>query len=206
MNKNLVLLLVSGLFLALVWMNWQPAMKTPASMSQKHASFQAAAPSSAVEAVPSEEKAEPRHYRPRQVSQAVRHKVDNFIRRYKDAPPEEAAKSQEMASMTKRFEQMMDSPAFQDELEKRMEAIKAARGMEHGMLTIGPGKLDGPESRAWLEAMFSDDADLLQEFILNKLDGAIFEFAFDPSLENAGNGVQVQGTVPPAPSANTLPD
>jgi len=54
--------------------------------------------------------------------------------------------------------------------------------------------------------MFSQDSDLLQEYILNKLDGAIFEFAFDPTLENAGNGVTVQGAAPPAPAASKLPD
>jgi hypothetical protein len=149
---------------------------------------------------------EPRHYRPKSVTAAVSRKVDDFIRRYKDAAPEELMKSGEMAPFMERFEHMMDTPEFQSEMEKRLDAIKAARGQEHGMLTIGTGKLDEPESRAWLEAMFSDDADLLQEYILNKLDGAIFEFAFDPTLENAGNGVKVQGAAPPAPAANTLSD
>jgi len=100
----------------------------------------------------------------------------------------------------------METPEFLSEMGKRMEAIKVARGKEHGTLTIGTGKLDEPESRAWLEAMFSDDADLLQQYILNKLDGAIFEFAFDPTLENAGNGVTVKGSNAPAPAGNKLPD
>ncbi len=152
------------------------------------------------------EASEPRHYRPRQVSEAVRRKVDDFIRRYKDASPEELNKSGELAPFMKRFEQVMDTPEFQSEMEKRIAAITAARGKEHGTLTIGTGKLDEPESRAWLEAMFSNDADLLQEYILNKLDGAIFEFAFDPTLENAGNGVTVKGSAPPPPAENKLPD
>ena len=149
---------------------------------------------------------EPRHYRPRQVSEAVRRKVDDFIRRYKDTSPEKLQKSGELAPFMERFEQVMDTPEFQSEMEKRIDAIKAARGQEHGSLNIGFGKLGDPESRAWLEAMFSNDSDLLQEYILNKLDGAIFEFAFDPTLENAGNGVTVQGAAPPAPAANKLPD
>lgn len=136
----------------------------------------------------------------------MRRKVDDFIRRYKDASPEELNKSGELAPFMERFEQVMDTPEFQSEMEKRIDAIKAARGQEHGSLNIGFGKLADPESRAWLEAMFSDDSDLLQEYILNKLDGAIFEFAFDPTLENAGNGVMVQGAAPPAPAANKLPD
>ncbi|WP_461525350.1 hypothetical protein [Prosthecobacter sp.] len=140
------------------------------------------------------------------MSAAVRRKVDDFIRRYKDASPEELMKSAEMVSLTKQFEERMEAPEFLSELEKRISAITAARGKEHGMLTISGGKLDEPEGRAWLEAMFSDDADLLQEYLLNKLDGAIFEFAFDPTLENAGNGVKVEGAPPPAPAANKMPD
>ena len=208
MNNNLVLLLASGVFFALVWLNWQPAGHKPPVVSEKPVAVKPAAPPAAsAETVPKEEEPQPKHYRPRQVSEAVRRKVDDFIRRYKDVPPEELNKGGELAPFMKRFEQLMDTPEFQSEMAKRMEAIEAARGQKHGMLTIGTGKkLDEPESRAWLEAMFSDDADLLQEYLLNKLDGAIFEFAFDPTLENAGNGVKVQGAPPSAPAANKLPD
>ena len=151
---------------------------------------------------------EPRHYRPKPVTAAVRRKVDDFIRRYKDASPEDLNKSGELAPFMKRFEQVMDTPEFQSEMEKRIAAITAARGEEHGTLTIGTGKLDEPESRAWLEAMFSDDADLLQDYILNKLDGAIFEFAFDPTLEQTTSGVTVRGGDAAAspPAENKLPD
>ncbi len=208
MNKNLVLLLASGVFFALVWLNWRPAGPKPPVVAEKPVPVKPAAPTAASEeTVPKEEEPQPKHYRPRQVSEAVRRKVDDFIRRYKDASPEELNKSGELAPLMKRFEQLMETPEFQSEMAKRIEAIEAARGQKHGMLTIGTGKkLDEPESRAWLEAMFSDDADLLQEYLLNKLDGAIFEFAFDPTLENAGNGVKVEGAPPPAPAANKLPD
>jgi len=206
MNKNIALLFVSGLFFALVWLNWQPTRAKPAAVSEKPVPAKLAPPAVTVETLPVEEKPQPKHYRPRQVSEAVRRKVDDFIRRYKDASPEELNKSGELAPFMERFARMMDTPEFQSEMEKRMDAIKAARGKEHGMLTIGTGKLNEPESRAWLEAMFSDDADLLQEYILNKLDGAIFEFAFDPTLENAGNGVTVKGSAPPPPAENKLPD
>lgn len=207
MNKHLVLLLVSGLFFAVVWLNWQPGRAKPAATAENKTAPAATAPAASVNTALSDE-LQPKHYRPRQVSEAVRRKVDAFVRRYKDASPEEMNKSEEMTSMMGRFAQMLDVPEFQSEMEKRMEAIKAARGQEHGMLTIGSGKLGDPESRAWLEAMFSEDAELMQEYILNKLDGAIFEFAFDPTLENAGNGVSVKGAgPPPAPTASgKLPD
>lgn len=207
MNVNRILLLVAGLFLALVWFNRQPTRAKPAEVAEKKpAPAPSAEPATSVNAALSEQP-QPKHYRPKQVSEAVRRKVDAFISRYKDTSPEEMTKSEEMTSMMERFTQMLDVPAFQSEMEKRIEAIKAARGQEHGMLTIGSGKLGDPESRAWLEAMFSEDAELMQDYILNKLDGAIFEFAFDPTLENAGNGVMVKGAAPPpAPAAGKLPD
>lgn len=204
MNKNLVLLLASGVFFALVWLNWQPAKPKPSVVAEKTIPVKVAVPP--VATASPEEEPPPKHYRPRQVSEAVRRKVDDFIRRYKDASPEELMKSGELAPFMKRFEQLMDTPEFQSEMTKRIEAIEVARGQKHGMLTIGSGKLEEPESRAWLEALFSEDADLLQEYLLNKLDGAIFEFAFDPTLENAGNGVKVQGAPPPAPAASKMPD
>lgn len=208
MNKNLVLLLASGVFFALVRLNWQPARPKPSVVAEKPVPVKAAAPPAAsAETVPTEEDPQLKHYRPRQVSESVRRKVDDFIRRYKDVPPEELNKSGELAPFMKRFEEITNTPEFLSEMGKRIEAIEAARGKKHGMLTIGTGKkLDDPESRAWLEAMFSDDAELLQEYLLNKLDGAIFEFAFDPTLENAGNGVNVESAAPPPPAANKLPD
>lgn len=202
MRANHILLLVAGLFLALVWLNRQPTRVKPAAMADQAAPSKAVASAEPVDAVLSDE---PKHYRPRQVSETVRRKVDAFIRRYKDAPPQEMTKSEEMTSMMERFTQMLDVPEFQSEMEKRMEAIKAARGQEHGTLNIGFGKLGDPESRAWLEAMFSDDVELVKQYILNKLDGAIFEFAFDPTLENAGNGVTVKDASRPPPSSK-LPD
>ncbi len=73
-------------------------------------------------------------------------------------------------------------------------------------MTIGTGRLDAPESRAWLEAMFSEDTQQMEDFIMNKLDGAIFEFAFDPKMEQTGSGVTVKDSAPPAPAADKLPD
>ncbi|WP_395738782.1 hypothetical protein [Prosthecobacter sp.] len=211
MNKNLVALLVSGVFVALVWLIWRPTTKSPAAPPKKPAPVLAVttAPAAEVATVSSEEKSEPKHYRPKPVSEAVRRKVDAFIARYKDASPDELNKSGELAPFMERLGKMMETPEFQTEMEKRMDLIKAAKGHEHGMLSIGTGKLDSPESRAWLEAMFAEDADLLQEYMLNKLDGAIFEFAFDPTMEQTRNGVTVKSTAPApaaAPEPAKLPD
>lgn len=207
MNKNLVLLLVSGLFFALVWLNWQPTKAKPAAAAaEKQVSVKTAPLPVGLETLPLEEEGQPKHYRPKPVSEAVRRKVDDFIRRHKDATPEQLMKSEEMVSISERFGRMMDTPEFQTEVEKRMEAIVATRGKAPGMLSIGSGKLDEPEGRAWLEAMFSEDADMLKEYILNKLDGAVFEFAFDPSLKTTESGVTVQERPGPKPNGNKLPD
>ena len=206
MNMNRILLLMAGVFFALVWLSQQPPGAKPAvAVAKTAAPAQSAAPVASVNSALSDE-SQTKHYRPRQVSDAVRHQVDAFIRRYKDVPLNEVTKSEELDSIKKLVTQVLDSPEFQSEMKKRMEAIKAARGQEHGTLNIGFGKLGDPESRAMLEAVFSQDVELIQEYFLNKLDGAIFEFAFDPTLENAGNGVTVQGAAPPAPAANKLPD
>ena len=208
MSTRVLILLLFTLGAAAAMYVWfghrTPVPKTPSEAMAQPAPARVISPIK--EDASSAETSEPRHYRPKPVTAAVRRKVDDFIRRYKDVSPEELNKSGELAPFMERFEQLMETPEFQSEMEKRMDAIKAARGKEHGTLTIGTGKLDEPESRAWLEAMFSDDADLLQEYIFNKLDGAIFEFAFDPTPENAGNGVTVKGSAPPPPAENKSPD
>jgi hypothetical protein len=140
------------------------------------------------------------------VTAAVRSKVDDFIRRYKDTSPEELARGEEFKGMMERFTQSLDTPEFQRRMEERIEAIKAAKGGKHGTLNISTEKFDSPEGRAWLEAIFSNDTERVEEFILNKLDGAIFELAFDPTLEQAGNGVTVKPSEAPAPAGNKLPD
>jgi hypothetical protein len=66
--------------------------------------------------------------------------------------------------------------------------------------------LKDPEGRAWLEALFSEDPQRMEDYIFNKLDGAIFELAFDPTIEQAGNGVTVKGSEAPPPAAGKLPD
>jgi hypothetical protein len=149
---------------------------------------------------------EPRHYCPRQVTADVRLKVDDFIRRYKDMSPEELAKQEEFSAMTERFIQQMETPEFQLKIEERIQAIKAAKGLQHGTLTLGAEKLDSPEFRAWLEAIFSDDPQRMENFIMNKLDGAIFDFAFDPKMEKTSDGVSVKSSTNPSPAADNLPD
>lgn len=188
--KRVSALLISGLFLALVWFNYQrPRQKSdPAPtgpVAPQVVSNPTAISTSAIQ--------EPRHFRPKRVTDDVRRKADDIIRRYKDMPAEELAKQTEFSALLELFMQRFDTPEFQHKINERLEAIKATTGKEHGTLSFGTGKLDSPEGRAWLEAMFSEDPQMMEEFIINKLDGAIFELAFDPTLEKTSDGVAVTG-------------
>jgi hypothetical protein len=72
--------------------------------------------------------AEPRHYRPPPVTAAVRRKVDDFIRRYKDTPPAELRKNEEVREMMAGCMEGLNTPEFQRKFEERIAAIKAAKG------------------------------------------------------------------------------
>jgi hypothetical protein len=76
-----------------------------------------------------------------------------------------------------------------------METMKAVKGSEHGTLSFGLQDLSSPNARAWLEAALSDDPQPAQDYVMNLLDGAIFEFAFDPTAESTSGGVIVKGAV-----------
>lgn len=203
-NMRLAALLVSGLFFALVWFNQQPSGHKPVLEQARPNLAPFVKPSASTMDASSAE--EPKHYRPPAVTAAVRRKVEDFIRRFKDMPPEELAKREEFMGMMKRFMQTLDTPEFERKMDERVAAIKAAKGVQHGTLNINSEKLDSPEGRALLEAIFSEDTGRMEEFILNKLDGAIFELAFDPSLEQTTSGVSMKSNVVPAPAADKLPD
>ena len=152
------------------------------------------------------EAVEPRHYRPPPVSAAVRRKVDDFIRRYKDVPPAELRKNEEVREMMAGFMEGLNTPEFQRKFDERIAAIKSAKGVEHGTLQIESENLTDPEGRAWLEALFSEDPQRMEDYIFNKIDGAIFELAFDPTMEKTESGVTVKPAAAPAPAENKQPD
>ena len=203
-NTRLAALLVSGLFFALVWFNQQPSRHKPLPEKARPIPVPVVQPPAAT--VEDSASDEPKHYRPPAVTAAVRRKVDDFIRRYKDMTPEELSKNEEFSGMLEGFVQLMSSPEFEHKMEERVEAIQAAKGKKIGTLNIGFGKLESPESRAWLEAVFSEDSERMEEFIINKLDGAIFELSFDPTLEQTDSGVTVKGGIVPAPPVDKEPD
>lgn len=202
--KRLAALLVAGLLFSMVWLNQQPSRHKPVPERASPAPAPVVKPPAApVDAGPADE---PKHYRPKRASAAVERKVDDFIRRFKDLPAGELQRNEEFSGMLGDFMQLMNTPEFQRKMEERVAAIQAAKGTKHGSLNISFGKLESPESRAWLEAVFSEDTGRMEEFVMNKLDGAIFEFAFDPTMEKTSDGVTVQSGDAPAPVVVKEPD
>jgi RNA polymerase sigma factor (sigma-70 family) len=144
---------------------------------------------------------ESKHFRPTPVSASDQQKVDAIIRRHKGMSKEQLKRSAELNKLMDRFLAMLDTPEMNEKMEQRLTVIKAAKPMEHGIIRMDFGILEDAHSRAWLEAIVSNDTQRMQDWILNTLDGAVFEFAFDPDLERTSNGVSVQ---PGAPSKADL--
>jgi hypothetical protein len=53
------------------------------------------------------------------------------------------------------------------------------------------GDMEGPLGRSWLEAVLSDDPKRSQDWMINRLEGASFEFTMDPTLDTSSEGVRV---------------
>lgn len=142
-----------------------------------------------------------RHYRPAPVSRQVHQTVEDIIRRHKGMTKAELMKSAELNQLMNRFIAVMNSllekPEAETKLMQRLAAMPKQLG-DGGMLKMDFDTLDDAHSRAWLEAAVSNDDQLIEDWILNTLDDAIFEFAFDPELERTSNGVSLQP--PPSPS------
>lgn len=59
-------------------------------------------------------------------------------------------------------------------------------------LTMNFGSLEEPLGRSMLEASLSNDPKLAQDWMVNLLEGATFEFAMDPTLDRTSEGVTFQ--------------
>jgi len=140
----------------------------------------------------------PKHYRPATLPESVRRKADAVAARHRGMSKEQLAQSAELQQLGAQFSRHLDSPDFQAKLKQAIEAMKAVKGIEHGTLSFDLHDLTSPNARAWLEAALSDDPQPAQDYVMNLLDGAVFEFAFDPSSESSSGGVTVKGeTTPP---------
>ncbi|HBJ86773.1 MAG TPA: hypothetical protein DDZ88_23535 [Verrucomicrobiales bacterium] len=146
----------------------------------------------------------PRRYRPAPVTGQVRQTVEAILRRHNGMTKQQLQRSAELNQLMNRYINAMNTPGMQTKLEQRIAAIPPVKGSQQGMLRMDFEMLDDAHGRAWLEAAVSDDPQRIQDWILNTLDEAIFEFAFDPDLERTSNGVSLQSTAPA--KSGTSPD
>ena len=133
-----------------------------------------------------------RHYRSAPVVAQTRQTVDGIIRRHKGMSKAELQKSAELNKLMDRFIAVLNKPEMLEKVEQRMDALPRRPGAEQGMVRMDFDMVDDAHGRAWLEAAVSNDQQLIEDWILNTLDDAVFEFAFDPELERTTNGVSVQ--------------
>ena len=94
---------------------------------------------------------------------------------------------------------------MQAKMEQRIAAIPPVKGSQQGTLKMDFDTLDDAHGRAWLEAAVSDDPQRIEDWVLNTLDDAIFEFAFDPEMERTSNGVSLQPGSPAKSGASADP-
>jgi RNA polymerase sigma factor (sigma-70 family) len=144
---------------------------------------------------------EPKRYRPPPTSAEVRRKADDIIRRFGHRPLEELGDEAEIQDIQKRFAALMSHPDTQRHLEERLATLKAVAGVNHGTIQMEDKSLDTPFSRALIEAALADDRQLAEDVLLNRLDGAIFEFGFDPEKRKSSDGVIITPSSKPTKSA-----
>lgn len=143
---------------------------------------------------PTQEKAaenppERKHYRPPPASAEVRRKADALIRRIRLLSKAEQQKDPELQSIQKRFFELVSRPETQRKIIERAETAVAVSGVEHGTLQIGDGSVDSAFGRAIIEVTLAGDAQLAEDVVLNRLDGAIFEFGLEPGARESSDGV-----------------
>lgn len=167
----------------------------------KTRTIQAAAPT----AKPTRENAdesppEPKRYRPPPASAEVRRKADDIIRRFGHKSIKDLGDEPEIQDFQKRFAALVSHPDTQRHFEERVATLKAFSGVEHGIIEVEDKSLDTPFSRALLEAALAGDRQLAEDVILNRLDGAIFEFGFDPTMRESSEGVIITPSHKPTQS------
>lgn len=172
----------------------------PATPPALHATT-ARKPARATTAAASDKKppaAVPHHYRPTAVSAQVQQKVEGILRRHQGMTKEQLKKSRELNLLMERFIAVIGAPEIQEQVMDRISALPIGGGQ--GMVMMELDTLDDAKGRAWLEAAVADDEKLLQDWVLNTLDGAIFEFALEPGIQRSSNGVSVHAA-PAQPAA-----
>jgi RNA polymerase sigma factor (sigma-70 family) len=138
---------------------------------------------------------EPAHDRPSPVSDSVRREVEGFIQRHEGMSWEQMAHSAEFQELNKRFLRLVNTPETLRRIEGAAVTIATLKHEgRDGAIQLGPTaeNLGSPVFTSWVEAVVSNDPERAQDWVLNRLHGAAFEFGFDPTLERTSDGVRVQ--------------
>lgn len=139
----------------------------------------------------SKAEAVPRRYRPEPVSQEERQSVDDLLERHRGMSKEELKRSPELNELMNRFISFLNTAEMAAKIEERIAAFPPGEGSGNGTIRMDFDTLDDAMGRAWLEAGVSEDSQRMEAWVLHTLDGAIFEFAFDPEMERTSNGVSL---------------
>jgi RNA polymerase sigma-70 factor (ECF subfamily) len=137
-----------------------------------------------------------KRYRPVTMPESVRRKADGVAARHRGMTKEQFEQSDEIKQLGERFGRHLEPPEFQKKVQQAIEELQAVKGIEHGTLNFDLHDLTSPIARAWLEAALSDDPQPAQDYVMNLLDGAVFEFAFDPGSDSSSDGLIVKGENP----------
>jgi hypothetical protein len=134
------------------------------------------------------------------VSENVRFKVDGILRRHRGLSKAEMLRTEEMQQIIDSFCNKVDA-SDPDTLRKSLQArdiLCEAKGLPAvpGCIVLHTGDPDSVEFRAWMEAAVSDDSRHAQVWMLNRLEGAVFEFVIDPTLEQSSGGISLNRSKP----------
>ncbi|QIF02460.1 sigma-70 family RNA polymerase sigma factor [Roseimicrobium sp. ORNL1] len=146
---------------------------------------------------------EPAHHLPPPVSDAVRREVEGFIQRHQGMSWEQMSHDVEFQELNKRFLRLVNTPETLSKIEGAAVAIATLKHEgRDGAIQLGPTaeNLGSPVFTSWVEAVVSNDPERTRDWVLNRLDGAAFEFGFDPTLEQTSDGVRVQLLPPRKPA------
>jgi hypothetical protein len=139
------------------------------------------------------------HYRPAPVSKEVSTGVDAILRRHAGMSKEELMQSQELLSLMNRMVAVMNRPEALQRIQKAVEEVQAVTGFQgnNNMTIDWFESLDDAKGRAWLEAAASNDPKLMEEWVINRFKGSVFEFAADPDLKKSSEGLSIAPSKPP---------
>jgi hypothetical protein len=147
--------------------------------------------------------APPAHlYQPPPVSAEVSRKVDALIRHCRGMTREQLVQDEEINRLMEALARRADlnSPEMRSKMDEMVKNLQAVTGIQHGTVQMDLGEPDSPEFRALLEAIYSEDPQRAQDWFLQRVAGATFEFSVNPNLERTSDGVSLACAPSPHPT------